>query len=72
MKVALKLVSTLLDKNIGAATPHLSIRGISHQNEETLDFWLCLKCMVLHPLNIFYRDVATGEIKALIYLKMTV
>lgn len=73
MKTALKLVSILLGINIGAATPHLSIRRISHQNEESLDFWPCLKCTVLHPLNIglFYRGVATGEIKGLIYRKMT-
>lgn len=39
---------------------------------KNLDFWLCLKCTVLHPLNIFYRGVATGEIQGLIHLKMTV
>lgn len=73
MRTALKLVSSLLGKNIGAATLHLRIRGISHQNEQSLDFWPCLKCTVLHPLNIglFYRGVAPGEIKSLIYLGMT-
>lgn len=38
VKTALKLFSTLLGKNTGAATPHLSIREISQQNEESLDF----------------------------------
>lgn len=35
----LKLVSILLGKNIGGATPHLNTRGVSHWNEQSLDFW---------------------------------